>query len=135
MPEFDTAEALVAALDELGHTYGALGVAKAAADLTDRDVLVRQLTHEPTEGDQRPLEASPHPPSIGRVVHYVSYGTPGGEYTSECRAALITEVSDNIGDHVGLFVANPTGLFLNRNVPYSERSEGGSWHWPERVDG
>lgn len=32
-------------------------------------------------------------PSVGRIVHYVSYGTPGGEYTSECRAAIITEVS------------------------------------------
>lgn len=29
---------------------------------------------------------------IGRIVHYVSYGTPGGEYTSECRAAVVTEV-------------------------------------------
>lgn len=29
-------------------------------------------------------------PSVGRIVHYVSYGTPGGEYTSECRAAIIT---------------------------------------------
>lgn len=31
-------------------------------------------------------------PAVGRVVHYVSYGTPGGEYKSECRAATITEV-------------------------------------------
>lgn len=33
-------------------------------------------------------------PSIGRIVHYVSYGTPGGEYTSQCRAAIITGVPD-----------------------------------------
>jgi len=30
-------------------------------------------------------------PTVGRVVHYVSYGTPGGEYTSQCRAAMVTE--------------------------------------------
>jgi hypothetical protein len=31
-------------------------------------------------------------PSVGRIVHYVSYGTPGGEYGQECRAAIVTEV-------------------------------------------
>lgn len=31
-------------------------------------------------------------PSVCRMVHYVSYGTPGGEYHSQCRAAVITEV-------------------------------------------
>ena len=31
-------------------------------------------------------------PSIGRMVHYVAYGTPGGEYLPEHRAATITEV-------------------------------------------
>jgi len=86
-------------------------------------------------------------PSVGRIVHYVSYGTPGGEYESECRAAIITEASPN-STVVGLFVANPTGLFLNRDVTYHEgdvghdhagaeipqRSyRGGTWHWPERV--
>ena len=32
-------------------------------------------------------------PSVGRIVHYVSYGTLGGEYGKECRAAVVTEVS------------------------------------------
>lgn len=31
-------------------------------------------------------------PSVGDVVHYQSYGTPGGEYLPEPRAAIITEV-------------------------------------------
>ena len=31
-------------------------------------------------------------PSVGRIVHYQSYGTPGGEYLPEPRAAIITEV-------------------------------------------
>ena len=97
-------------------------------------------------------------PSTGSTVHYVSYGTPGGEYKSECRAAIITEVSGDaipVGpeltgpDVVGLCVLNPTGLFFNRSVPYHEGDtghdhtgaeipaksyRGGSWHWPERVD-
>jgi hypothetical protein len=73
-------------------------------------------------------------PSIGRVVHYVSYGTPGGEFAPECRAAVVTEVEGTNGEHVGLFVMNPTGLFLNRSVPFSSENKGGTWHWPERVE-
>jgi hypothetical protein len=76
-------------------------------------------------------------PSVGRVVHYVSYGTPGGEYASECRAAVITETvpiargSAEVG--VSLAVLNPAGMFFNRNVPQDEDSHaGGTWHWPER---
>lgn len=61
-------------------------------------------------------------PSIGRIVHYVSYGTPGGEYTSECRAAIITELTGdpNNPDQVGLAVLNPTGMFFNRAVSYHD---------------
>lgn len=95
-------------------------------------------------------------PSVGRIVHYVSYGTPGGEYKSECRAAIVTEVPGTfasadgvLGPKVGLCVLNPAGMFFNRAVPYHEggtgRSHageavtakshrGGSWHWPERVE-
>jgi hypothetical protein len=73
-------------------------------------------------------------PSIGRVVHYVAYGTPGGEYPSTCRAAIIPEVEepDNAESAVGLCVLNPTGMFFNRLVPFGP--EAGRWHWPERVD-
>lgn len=81
-------------------------------------------------------------PSIGRIVHYVSYGTPGGEYTSQCRAAVITASSSPEGGTDGitpvrasLCVLNPTGLFFNEHVAYSEGHEGGTWHWPERVEG
>lgn len=77
-------------------------------------------------------------PSVGRMVHYVSYGTPGGEYTSQCRAATITEVShdgpDLHGPVVSLAVLNPTGMFFNQDVTQDEaRHAGGTWHWPERV--
>lgn len=88
-------------------------------------------------------------PSVGRIVHYVSYGTPNGEYTSQCRAAVISEVGGypeeisaadkpNIAVPVGLVVFNPTGMFFH---PIAEGGcmqselghEGGTWHWPERV--
>jgi len=79
---------------------------------------------------------------VGRIVHYVSYGTPGGEFTSECRAAIVAEVpgASAIRGHVdprqllGLVVFSPQGLFFNR-VPYSAEPKGGTWHWPERTDG
>ena len=109
-------------------------------------------------------------PSVGRVVHYVSYGTPGGEYKSECRAAVVTEalgvltVPDG-AECVSLCVLNPTGQFFDRHIPYHDGAEtpgspdcpqsathgnpfrycacgwaeasyrGGTWHWPERVEG
>jgi hypothetical protein len=79
-------------------------------------------------------------PSVGRIVHYVSYGTPGGEYPSVCRAAIITEVtgqSGGDGELVGLCVLNPTGMFFNQGVIHAEHPDshlGGTWHWPERVE-
>jgi hypothetical protein len=78
---------------------------------------------------------------IGDVVHYVSYGTPGGEYPSVCRAAIITEVmpvgtiaatpfDDVRPDTVGLCVLNPTGVFFNRSVPHGDATHrpSGTWH-------
>ena len=64
-------------------------------------------------------------PTIGDTVHYVSYGTPGGEYTSECRAAIITELtgSPDRPHQVGLAVLNPTGQFFNRAVDYHDGAE------------
>jgi hypothetical protein len=77
-------------------------------------------------------------PSVGRVVHYTSYGTPGGEYPSVCRAAIVTGCPDAAGvdedqAKIGLAVLNPEGLFFNRGVAYSAEPAGGTWHWPERV--
>lgn len=64
-------------------------------------------------------------PSVGRTVHYRSFGTPGGEYAPECRAAVITELSGDPAhpDQVGLAVLNPTGMFFNRAVPYDGGGE------------
>jgi hypothetical protein len=73
-------------------------------------------------------------PSVGQVVHYVSYGTPGGEYLSKCRAAIITEVRRYpAGEPIAsLAVLNPTGMFFNEDLPQNEDEQlGGTWHWPE----
>ena len=72
-------------------------------------------------------------PIVGRIVIYFSFGTPGGEYPSAARAAIITEVDepDNPESAVGLCVLNPTGLFFNQHVPFG--TAGGQWHWPERA--
>lgn len=76
--------------------------------------------------------------SVGRTVHYVAYGTPGGEYPAGiCRAAIITEIVDEPNERglVGMCVLNPTGQFFNRNVPQDEAGKRpGTWHWPERVE-
>lgn len=85
-------------------------------------------------------------PSIGRIVHYRSYGTPKGEFESTCRAAIITAVGEDpaVGDLLGeptgpvvsLCAINPTGLFFHETCPQDEsNTQGGTWHWPERVDG
>lgn len=84
-------------------------------------------------------------PSVGRIVHYVAYGTPGGEYPAgKHRAALITEINDTeiaagaVFPHdgagrVGLCILNPTGMFFTQGVPYDAAGAPGTWHWPERV--
>jgi hypothetical protein len=90
-------------------------------------------------------------PTVGRMVHYVSHGTPpladGSQaYKSECRAAVIAAIVDTgyLGtdprvleglpqDLVSLVVLNPEGIFFS-DADYDEDGErGGSWHWPERA--
>lgn len=92
-------------------------------------------------------------PTVGRIVHYVAYGSPGGEFPAgACRAAIITQVKTfplESGDvvEVGLCVLNPTGQYFNLGVPYADAADDikthggenveqantpGTWHWPER---
>lgn len=86
-------------------------------------------------------------PHVGDPVHYVSYGTPGGEYTAQCRAAIIAGVPgpDDLDSRdedvpLDLAVLNPSGLFFNRckHDPGLDLSgaiakptphRGGTWHW------
>lgn len=88
-------------------------------------------------------------PTVGRIVHYQSYGTPNGEFKPAVRAAIITEVDTTVmvmedgttqetgrltsKGEVGLCVLNPTGMFFNQHVPYSDVPKPGHWSWPPRV--
>lgn len=84
-------------------------------------------------------------PRVGDTVHYVSYGTPGGEFASQCRAATVASVVTWTGDNaaqawleqwpveVDLVVLNPNGLFFNQACPQSEHEHrGGTWHTRDR---
>jgi len=76
-------------------------------------------------------------PTVGRIVHYQSYGTPNGEFKPEARAAIITRVSaysaDDYVPDVCLAVMNPTGMFFDSWVQYSETPKAGHWSWPPRA--
>ncbi|MFE4336079.1 hypothetical protein ACFRQM_44005 [Streptomyces sp. NPDC056831] len=83
-------------------------------------------------------------PSVGRIVHYVSHGTPvrgdGSQaFAPACRAAVVTEVDGDDPGRVGLAVLNPTGQFFHPlaaggSVPSEAGAMlGGSWHWPEVI--
>lgn len=76
----------------------------------------------------------PQSPSVGRVVHYQSYGTPGGEFTPQPRAAIVTQVADD-GETVGLFIMNPTGVFFPTAVKHAadDAPTPGCWNWPPYV--
>ncbi len=81
--------------------------------------------------------------SVGKPVHYVSYGSRLGEHPMACRAAVITEIT---GPGVAsLCVTTPTGQFFDQDVPedggetlrtgftrlcLGREYAGGSWHWP-----
>jgi hypothetical protein len=81
---------------------------------------------------------STHRLRVGRIVHYVSHGTPVGPggyqaYTSQCRAAVVTDVGDTV--NVGLCVLNPTGMFFHEACRHDELDQaGGTWHWPEPAE-
>jgi hypothetical protein len=74
---------------------------------------------------------------ISDAVHYVSYGTPGGEYLSACRAAIVAAIPmgpdpwpDDVPDEqvLDLAVLNPEGLFFKRCPHDEEHHRGGTWH-------
>lgn len=72
-------------------------------------------------------------PTVGRIVHYQSFGTPGGEYKPEPRAAIVTQVSEN-GETVGLCILNPGGMFFQPATPHAplDKPWPGHWNWPPR---
>jgi len=78
-------------------------------------------------------------PRLNDPVHYVAYGTPGGEYQSVCRAAVITQVPAEVNPGwpnevpgavvADLFVMNPSGTFFNRCPQNEVDRRGGTWHY------
>lgn len=71
-------------------------------------------------------------PSVNRMVHYQAYGTPGGEFKSVPRAAVVVEVHDAKKGDITVCVLNPSGLFFSR-VPFSADGKPGCWCWPPHV--
>ncbi len=70
-------------------------------------------------------------PTVGRIVHYQSHGSPNGQHKSAPRAAVVTEVGE--GGVLGLAVLNPTGMYFDRGVKFSETPAAGCWNWPPRT--
>jgi hypothetical protein len=72
-------------------------------------------------------------PTLGRNVHYVSYGTPRGAYATQCRAAIVTDLAqpDEDADVVGLAVLNPTGTFFKRAAYDGGGEQAGSPDCPD----
>lgn len=73
-------------------------------------------------------------PSIGRMVHYMRYGSPGGEHKAEPSPAVITQILDAETGKCQLFVMNPNGVYHNA-TEYSEEPKPGCWSWPPFVPG
>lgn len=71
-------------------------------------------------------------PNVGESALYYAYGTPGGEFPAGVgRAAIITEIDEpgNPYSTVGLCVLNPSGIFFNRGVLYTDAGKPGCWGW------
>ena len=70
---------------------------------------------------------------VGDVVHYVAYGTPGGEYKSgDHRAAIVADVLDAEQGKIVAFVINPRGVHFNEAVYDQAGTKPATWHWIER---
>lgn len=74
-------------------------------------------------------------PTLNESVHYVSYGTPGGEYPKKCRAADVTEVLS--ANQVHLLTKNPTGFHfdLGKRHAAPDPLQGGTWHYESECIG
>lgn len=71
-------------------------------------------------------------PTIGRIVHYQRYGSPGGEHLQEFSPAVITKVLNEETGECQLFVMNPNGTYHNA-TKYSEKAKPGHWSWPPQI--
>ncbi len=73
--------------------------------------------------------------TVGRMVHYVAYGTPGGEYPAGAhRAAIVVDMdTKNVGGFCTLAVFNPTGIHWNGAYYDEATKKPGTWHWIEKA--
>ena len=71
-------------------------------------------------------------PSIGRIVHYQRYGSPGGEHKAEPSPAIVVKVLNEETMECQLVVFNPNGQYFNP-TPYSETPKPGHWSWPPKI--
>lgn len=97
---------------------------------------------------RRPASSSPRLPSVGDMVHYVSYGAQN--YPPRCCAALVIETEGAVSMRVGLDVRPPGGqlqrILAGGGAEYDDGVEGskapwacdgvdhapGTWHWISR---
>lgn len=66
--------------------------------------------------------------SVGRVVLYTRYGSPGGEHLPEPSPAIVVKVLNDDTNQCQLFVMNPNGLYFN-DTPFSDEPKPGHWSW------
>lgn len=70
-------------------------------------------------------------PTIGRIVHFQTYGSAGGAHPSEPMAAIVTGTYAN--DDVNLFVIYENGTSHKHGIPFAAEPTPGHWNWPPRV--
>lgn len=70
-------------------------------------------------------------PTIGRIVMYMRFGSPGGEHKAEPSPAIIVKVLNEETQECQLFVVNPNGFYFNA-TQYSEELKPGCWSWPKK---
>lgn len=70
-------------------------------------------------------------PTVGRVVHWVAAGHSLGANTSTstCRAAIVTEVTDDTTISAAVFTTR--GTLFYTDLTYDANNAGATWHWPE----
>lgn len=69
-------------------------------------------------------------PTVGRIVHYHGYGTPGGAKPTGPLAAMVTGVD---GDEADLTVFFLNDMWHESGVRFAEIPTPGCWNWPPRT--
>ena len=124
LANYDHDPALRAVLKIVAHFPNILDVADN--EFTPQSILeflIKEI--QMSEAQQEPLR-----PTIGCIVYYTRFGSPGGEHKPEPSPAIITKVEED-GYTCHLFVMNPNGCYFNL-TKFSEEPKPGCWSWPKR---